>query len=262
MSKNVLIIILILIIIGINYLYLKKCSRKNIENLIKQERLDTVTQLAAGVAHEFRNPLVAIKGFITMEQKKPDSTLGKENIELLLNEIEQIETLISEFLQLSENTEFKFTNFSLSLQIKNIYALIVAQEQAYMHDINSSLELPPEEIFIEGDPQLFQQLIINLLRNSFGAVNKGGEVRVKVSKQKYTVKIIISDSGPGIPINILNNIGRPFNSQKENGIGLGLAICQKIINTHNGSWIIKTGEGERLGTSIIITLPIKQSHLR
>lgn len=250
--KQIAILATFFIPIGLfSFLYLKELEKKRLIEIIGRERINSITEIAASVAHEIRNPLVAIKGFIQYEKHKSNSSIGLENIDIMLKEIDQIETLLTELLKLSKDTQAKFTEFCLNEKLLNAFNLM--KSQAQIKCINYKINLPDEDIMIKGDPKLILDLVINVIRNSFAAVEKKGSVKISLFSLENNAELIIHDSGDGIPENIIENIGNPFNSENKQTLGLGLAICEKIIRLHEGSWTIKTDS--ILGTVVHIILP-------
>ena len=219
----------------------------------KREHENTLNEVISGIADGIRNPLVSIKGFIQLEQIKSKSTL-KDNIELLLVEIKQIENLISNFLKLSNTVAFNFVVFDIGSQLKQVENLFAAEID--LPNVKLIFNIPLNPTLIKGDPELIKEVVMMLVSNSLEAiqVQKDGIINVELSSKKTFIKITVSDNGPGISPNILPRIGRPFNTTKgTTRQGLGLAICRKIVDIHQGSWEIKTGE--KIGTSIKIILP-------
>jgi len=220
----------------------------------KREHEATLNEVIAGIADGIRNPLVSVKGFIQLEQMKKNSTL-KNNIELLLVEIRQIENLINNFLKLSTNNFVpNFVIFDIGAQLKEIHNLMASEADGL--GIKLLFNIPSDEIFIKGDPKLIKEMVMLLISNSLEAIQKDGVINVELICREKFIKITISDNGPGISPDIFPRIGRPFNTSKGTAHpGLGLAICKRIIEIHQGYWKIKTGE--KIGTTITITLPKK-----
>lgn len=234
------------------YFLMKIKQKKVIEKNRKQEHEITIDEVIAGIADGIRNPLVSIKGFLQLERIKKNSTL-KDNIDLLLFEIRQIENLINNFLKLSSNVSLKFVIFDIGGQLKQIHNLLAAE--AEVHNIELLFDIPSNEVFIEGAPELIKDMVMILISNSMEAIGKDGIINVELNSHKRFIKITITDNGPGISADIFARIGRPFNTSKGTARpGLGLAICKRIIDVHQGFWWVKTGKA---GTAITIILPIK-----
>lgn len=235
------------------YFYLKIQNKNKFINLLERERLNSITELAACFAHELRNPLVAIKGFIQLEKYKKNSTLGQEKLNLILDEISTIETLINDFLKLSQESNYEIKEFNLADIVTDVYNF-----KSIMAEIRNStitLNISSDNIKMQGDPKLIHQLIINLIQNSLEAITEKGEIRIKLTKENNWAKLVIWDNGVGIPDKVLRKIGKPFNTTKHHKTGLGLAICEKIIKFHDGHW--KITSNKNVGTSIAINLPLK-----
>ena len=220
----------------------------------KTEKLSLVGQLAAGVAHEVRNPMTSIKGFIQLA--KISKEWNESYIDIMLNELSRMETIIYEFLTLakpSEHLNFVKKNFHTILQ----QVISLLETQALIRDVTIHAELE-EQIFVECDENQMKQVFINIIQNAIEASNKKGTIfisLIRIGTEKIIVQIV--DEGQGIPKDRLDKLGEPFYSTKEKGTGLGLLVSYKIIEAHRGS-INFTSEVAK-GTLVEITLPISQS---
>ncbi|WP_371367251.1 Adaptive-response sensory-kinase SasA [Sporomusa rhizae] len=225
---------------------------KVMEEMAKLDRMNLVSQMAAGVAHEIRNPLTVIKGFLQYFQMKEVAATTKEQCGIVLEELGRVEAIITDFLSLAKNrvTEQKHCNINSILE--GVYPLLTAE--ALKNGVELTLNLDkriPETLL--NDKEIIQ-LILNLTRNSMEAIKEHGLViiQTRLVDKKYIVTI--SDNGCGIPPEICKNIFDPFYTTKENGTGLGLAICTSIVNRHNGT--IEVVSALQSGTTFTITLPI------
>ncbi|MBC8014716.1 MAG: GHKL domain-containing protein [Sporomusaceae bacterium] len=245
-----------------------KHFEENIQRL-RLERLISVNQLAAGLAHEVRNPLTAIKGFIQLMCRKADQIPNQSHLEILLTEIDGIDRLLSEFQLLT--LPLKTPNF-IKVNIEQIISdvTILMSVQAVKENItltfcNKANVFPPgyvntlDGVFVHkqyrvlGDKARLKQVLINLLKNAIDAVGQNGVIVVELSIQENMAVITVSDNGIGMSADVLGKIGTPFFTTKEEGNGLGLSVCYNIIESHGGR-ITAESEKEK-GTVFSIILP-------
>jgi PAS domain S-box-containing protein len=227
--------------------------KKAEEFLLQSEKLSIVGELAAGVAHEIRNPLTTIKGFVQLYKKENSSI---EFNDLLLSELERIETITSEMLSLGKPQAIQLKRTNVRELIENTLELL--QPQAYMNDIQFKLEFEETDYFITCEKNQLKQVFLNLLKNSIEAMNEGGEIHITLRKSSDDECIIaVQDQGCGIPEELLPRLGEPFYSLKEKGTGLGLMICHKIIKQHQGNIVYRSKVNK--GTLVEITLPLFNS---
>lgn len=220
------------------------------EFLLQSEKLSIVGELAAGVAHEIRNPLTTIKGFVQLYKKENSSI---EFNDLLLSELERIETITSEMLSLGKPQAIQLKRTNLLELIENTLELL--QPQAHMNDIQFKLSFEEADYFITCEKNQLKQVFLNILKNAMEAMKEGGEISINLRNiTKEECIISFKDQGCGIPEELLPRLGEPFYSLKEKGTGLGLMICHKIIKQHQGDISIKSKVNE--GTLVEIKLPL------
>ncbi|MEH7107888.1 ATP-binding protein [Bacillus sp. JJ1764] len=218
--------------------------------LLQSEKLSIVGELAAGVAHEIRNPLTTIKGFVQLVKAQNSSF---EYSELLLNELERIETITSEMLALGKPQAVKLVRTDLRDLLENTLELL--SPQALMNGIQFNLQWEDELFYMIGEKNQLKQVVLNVLKNAIEAMPLGGEISIDLKKDGEAIGLItIKDQGCGIPAELLPRLGEPFYSLKEKGTGLGLMICHKIIKQHNGT--IRYSSMENEGTVVEIRLPL------
>jgi len=220
------------------------------ELLRKWDMINIVGQLSASFAHQVRNPLTTIKGFIQLLPMGRDNTFGS----IMTEELIKIEMIIDEFLQLAKPSNgTEFTNTSIHNKINQTIALM--EKEAIHHNISFNMKLNDKDQFIHCESNQIQQVLINLIKNSIDAMPNGGEITIgTVVEGGQVVKITLTDTGIGIPSERLNKLGEPFYSLKEKGTGLGLMVSYKIIENHHGSIQFKSKVG--YGTTVEISLPI------
>lgn len=219
------------------------------ELLRKSERLAVVGRMAAAVAHEIRNPLTPIKGFITLLSKTKE--YNPAFIEVILSEIRRIETIISEFLAMAKPNNQKKSVIQIAQLVEQVVNLI--QTEALMENKQITVQMEPIPPIV-GDENSLKQVFLNVLRNALESLEELGTTAITVFIEEGFVCIKIQDNGYGISQERLARIGEPFYSTKEKGTGLGLMTSFSIIENHHGTMDIESKEGE--GTIVKIYLPL------
>ncbi|EEK78614.1 hypothetical protein bcere0009_23090 [Bacillus cereus R309803] len=230
-------------------------ERKKTEELLnKSDTLAAIGQLAAGVAHEVRNPLTVIKGFIQLFQINKEDQ--EKYFDLMLSEIERIEAILQEFLSIAKTDEINTEKKNLYQIFKNVVSLI--NTKAIMTNIQVELYTDSKELIIECSENQLKQVFINILQNSIEAMPTGGKISIHIKKiNNEGVIIHVIDEGIGIPEERIKRLGEPFYSTKEKGTGIGLMLSYKIIESHQGNISIMSEVG--VGTTVTIYLPKFQS---
>jgi signal transduction histidine kinase len=243
----------LLIIAGLIYrLFLQEKKFQNNIEMQRTERLACVNQLAAGIAHEIRNPLTAIKGFVQYASIKKDPEILARYLEVVLEEINRIEKLIHEFRLLAKpSTTPDYAQVDLNQTVKDVVMLMEGEALA-KNIILAHQESPC--IPVKADSDQLKQVWINLLRNAIEAVAAGGHILIKVIRDKQDACVIIQDDGPGIAAGHIAKLGTLFFTTKTNGTGLGLPICYTIISNHKGSIAVSSEQGQ--GTIFRVKLPL------
>ncbi|WP_170885595.1 CheR family methyltransferase [Bacillus alkalicellulosilyticus] len=230
-------------------------EQKVTEDLLrKSEMLSALGELAAGIAHEIRNPLTALKGFIQLMQAEGDS--NNSYLGIMLSEFNRIESIINELLVLARPHVVQYENTKICNVLNDVTMLL--ETQAIMNNVTIHSEFEPDLPLIQCVEKEIKQVIINLIRNSIEAMPDGGEITLKVRKEDYKNQIVITviDQGKGIPEDRLDKIGQPFYTTKEKGTGLGLMVSYKIIENHKG--LMQFSSELNKGTTVDITLPVLQ----
>ncbi|MFJ8356699.1 PAS domain S-box protein [Bacillus paramycoides] len=226
---------------------------KTEELLRKSEKLAVVGQLSTAIAHEIKNPLTAMKGFMQL-LKSMENKNTEHYIDIALAEIERIDSITNEFMTLAKPEALEIKTNDLNVLIKQIVMLL--EPQAIMNCIQITTEFTSDTSFILCEENQLKQAFINILKNAIEATPMGGEILIQVeyAPDKKQVNIQFTDYGCGIEKERLPYLGEPFYSIKENGIGLGLMVCYKIIEKHQGKILIESEVGK--GTTVNINLPI------
>lgn len=227
--------------------------KKNEELLINSEKLSVAGQLAAGIAHEIRNPLTSLKGFLQL------ITSGRGNsnnfYEIMKSELVRIESIVSELLMLSKPQVYEFVHKDSRQIMADTVNLL--ETQAILHDVIIEFHSDYRPLWVVGVENQLKQVFINVLKNAIEAMQNGGVVTINMSlDEERGVLIRIKDQGSGIPEEQLAKIGQPFYTTKDKGTGLGLMVTYKIIDNHQGKITAESKTG--VGTTFIIQLPYKQ----
>jgi len=228
--------------------YLQK--EKTSEEMAKLDRLDLVSQMAAGLAHEMRNPLQVVMGFIQFSIPKAEETM-KIRLTLIMDELKRMNQLITDFLSIARNKIVHKELLQLNNIITTVYPLIYPEIVKNAQTITLDLERELPLIYIDKSEII--QLVLNISRNSIEAMGKG-HLSIKTSSHSGKVQLIIADSGCGIATEQLDKIFDPFFTSKEAGTGLGLAVCKGIVDRHNGSIDVRSQVG--VGTTFIVSFNI------
>ncbi|QIZ11058.1 PAS domain S-box protein [Priestia megaterium] len=217
--------------------------------LQKSEKLALLGQMAAGIAHEIRNPLTSIKGFIQLLRT---STRKEEYFDILLTELDRINDIVGEFLVLAKPTAAVYMTRDIKMLLKDVVTLI--NNQSLLNNVQILVEFDNDLPLISCEENQLKQVFLNLLKNAIEAMPKGGNINLLVKeKEEGKISIQIIDQGVGIPQERISTLGEPFYTTKEKGTGLGLMTCYKIIEGHNGELNICSKINE--GTTIEIILP-------
>ena len=230
-------------------------EKRLVDEYVKNsEKLKVSGEIAAGVAHEIRNPLTVISGFIQMMNQGNGE--NKQYLDIITAEIERMNGIISEFLFLSKP---HVSNIKLH-DIHGILGdvILLMQTEAFFKEVE--IIKPPAEtpLYVYCEGSQLKQVFINLFKNSIEAMPDGGEISVQLKElNEKTIRVTITDKGIGIPRDILSRVGKPFFTTKEQGTGLGLMISERIIEQHHGSISISSESGN--GTRVDIDLPFIES---
>ncbi len=232
---------------------------KETEALLRRsEKLTAVGELAAGVAHEIRNPLTSLKGFATLVYSSSEDDKSKEFLQIMLSEIDRINFIVSEFMLLAKPQEKEFGESDLISLLQHVVALL--KSQAILKNIVIRTQYECDHFPILGEENQLKQVFVNVVKNAIEAMPNGGTIFVKVKEnEKKEAVITIVDQGVGIPEHQLPRIGEPFYTLKENGTGLGLMVSFSIIDNHNGRMRLTSVEGE--GTTVEVILPVYENKL-
>ncbi|TVY10968.1 PAS domain-containing sensor histidine kinase [Paenibacillus cremeus] len=226
-------------------------ERKNTEQLMmNSEKLSLAGQLAAGVAHEIRNPLTAIKGLVQLLERRLTET--PPYFSVIGSEINRIEQIVTELLMLAKPQIMQSQYRDVRIIIEQVITLL--ESQAIMKNVQFIARFEHHEMMIQCDENQLKQVFINFIKNAMESMGSDGVISIDVTRTEPDwIVICIQDEGCGISEEALTKLGQPFYTTKENGTGLGFLISKKIIESQNGKLNITSKVGE--GTCIGVLLP-------
>ncbi len=223
------------------------------QQMQRTDKLATAGKIAAGIAHEIRNPLTTIKGFLQILERRFESSGMKDELQftdVMLREIDRVNNLVSEMLLLSKPHKVSMKVCSLYEIMQDISPLL--QSEALLRGIDFDCNFEKDPI-IYGDESMLKQVILNLAKNSFEAMDKTGNLRIRSLAKGKNAQIDVTDSGPGIPYYQIDRIFDAFFTTKEKGTGLGLPICQRIVTEHGGEIRVSS---KGFGCTFTVLIPL------
>jgi PAS domain S-box-containing protein len=228
-------------------------ERKRVEKeMARLDRLNLIGAMAAGIGHEIRNPLTTVRGFLQMMSAKDDFAKHRNHFDLMINELDRANSIITEFLSLAKNKAVDLKEGSLNTIVTMLLPLLEAGAILYNKTVKTELAEVPE---IALDEKEIRQLVVNLARNGLDAMPPGGTLTIRTSCDDEQVVLSVQDQGKGIAPDIADMVGTPFFTTKEYGVGLGLAVCYSIAARH-GATI--TFDSETGGTTFRVHFPIRK----
>jgi hypothetical protein len=237
-----------------------KESREEIQRLhrtqmSRAEHLATLGELAAGLAHEIRNPLAGIAGVIEIIGRDlPTTSPARAVVKDVRQEIAQINHILSDLLQTARPHPPAIRRSDLNTTVE--HAVMLARQQALSKPITIELKKNSSIPEVEHDSDQIHQVLLNLMINSIQAIEGNGKITVELDNDDLCSTIAVTDTGRGIAPEHLPNIFRPFYTTKGNGTGLGLSLARRIVEEHRGHIDVSSLPGQ--GTSFVVTLPIKR----
>lgn len=221
--------------------------------LERSRRMAALGKMAAGIAHEIRNPLGTLRGFAQyFGSRSQAGDNSKKYSELMISEIDRLNQTISGLLQFSRPREPQFGE----INITDLFSKTVSMMEADLISNNIEIDCPQEsDLTIQADPDLLLQVLMNLLKNSINALPEGGKISLRGHRDNHQVILTIADNGYGMSEEIRQRMFDPFFTTLKEGTGLGLAVSHQIVEQHGGSFEVKTAPEQ--GTSITIALPQK-----
>lgn len=238
-----------------------KRLRQTERDALRAEQLAWVGQMAAGIAHEIRNPLMAIKLLIQTAADRPDGpSLRPRDFQVLEEEIVRLEQIVTGFLDFARPPRPEPRSVDVGELVTQVADGL--RPRAELQGVAIIEDLPPDPVIASADPNQLRQVLLNLLINALDALPRGGEVRVAVhlepAESRGTQLVLtLSDTGEGLPTGVGDRIFEPFVSTKESGLGLGLSICRRIAESHGGT--LTAANGPAGGAIFTLRFPTRPS---
>ena len=230
--------------------YARREERHRLE-LSQQENLARMGEMGAMLAHEIRNPLAGIKGFAQLIEKKPEDPRTRDSAQRIIVETLRLEELTTDLLAFARSDEFPVATIQLAEFIEKMVAMV--RPEAEQSRITIATDCP-QELDIRGNRDRLAQVVLNIVRNGLQAMPDGGTLSITVRPSDSCISIMVTDSGHGINPDDMQKVFEPFFTTKARGTGLGLALCRKIIEEHNGTIGI---ESSSAGTRVTMVLPVE-----
>jgi two-component system sporulation sensor kinase B len=222
--------------------------------LQRSEKLKVVSELAASVAHEVRNPMTSTRGFLQLMSR--DGNLNdaqKKYIEISIGELDRAQAIIQDYLSLAKPNKQEFSRMNLTKEIENVVQLMSTYTNIQSITFQHSIE---EELYIKANKDEVKQVLINIIKNGIEAIGEGGTISVHASRERENAVIEIADDGSGMTSSQLSKIGTPFYSTKDMGTGIGLTISFQIVQLLKGRIDVSSEYGK--GTTFRIRIPIAE----
>jgi signal transduction histidine kinase len=229
------------------------------ENAARSDQLAAVGQLAAGIAHELRNPLTAVKLLVQTTTERNNSMGGRE-LAVVQEEVGRMERMLQTFLDFARPPKLIKQPIEIRQLVEDTVEFV--RPRAARHGVEIHYEQGYGRMTVYGDPQQIRQVVMNVLLNAVDAQPGGGRVRVEVDHDfeggALACSVRVSDEGPGLSDQLGDTIFEPFVSTKETGVGLGLAICRRIVRSHGGG--ITANNGQAGGAQFVIQFPLDRQY--
>ena len=250
----------ILIFIPMAFFYVRKAieKTKNLEKrAINSERLAFIGTLAGGLAHEIKNPLSTLNIYLQLLQEELESMTGENSkrvymkTQVLQKEVQRLEQILNDFLRFARGQKLELKDHDMNEILDEVADFVTPEikQKKILILKNYDADLPQCRL----DSNLIKQAILNIIINAEQAMENGGELMIRTSKDKKYIQIDITDTGPGIPKDIIDKIFQVYFSTKKTGTGLGLPTAKRIIEDHRGTISVQSEEGK--GTNFSIKLP-------
>ncbi|GIQ70215.1 hypothetical protein XYCOK13_30390 [Xylanibacillus composti] len=214
--------------------------------------MQIISELAASVAHEVRNPLQVTRGFLQLLNVNTTEKT-KKYLSLALDELDRASDIITDFLTFAKPQLDHVAKLHLATEMKHIEGVLLPLTNLQGGEIVSNI---PNDLYIKGNSAKFKQALINIIKNSIESLRGKGQIRISALKERNDVVIVIRDNGEGMDEATVAKLGQPYFSTKTKGTGLGLMVTFRIIEVMNGSIHFSSELG--VGTEVIIRIPFVQ----
>ncbi|MBP2649728.1 MAG: atoS 3 [Firmicutes bacterium] len=241
-------------IIGAVVVFQDLTERQHMQaQIMKAERLAALGELMAGVAHEIRNPLTAIKGFVQYLTGTDNEAERKEYMPIIIKEVDRVNRVIETLLYFARPNKTDYTLVNINKLVEE--TLVLVKNINTSQKVQFDFKLDAQVSVIEGDAEQLKQVLLNLLINAVQAIDEHGEIGIETwQKEENFVCLRITDTGNGIKPEELEKVFDPFFTTKTAGTGLGLAVVQRIVNAHYGRVDISSEIG--VGTAVTVEIPV------
>ncbi|WP_163099893.1 sensor histidine kinase [Peribacillus alkalitolerans] len=242
----------IAIILFVNFIEKSKSNAAVAREIRKLEKLKTVTDMGASIAHEIRNPLTVTKGFIQL-MRDPNLTdeEKKRYIDFAIGELDRAEHIISDYLTFAKPTLENIEILEMNKQLD--YIIQIVNPYATMNNVQFEVQ-NEEDIYVAGEKQKLQQCMVNIIKNGIEAMDSGGVIEITLKKINGVAQLIVRDSGVGMNEEQIERLGTPFYSTKDKGTGLGTMVIYSIVKAMRGEIKVESEVGK--GTCFIINVPL------
>lgn len=219
--------------------------------LQQADKLNVISQLSASVAHEIRNPMTTVQGFLQLMISDPQLQQNyKDYIDISLKELNDAQSIINDYLSLAKPHTEGFSNINLSTEVKNVVSLINSYTNIKNIRIESSIQ---DSLYMNGNKVELKQILVNIMKNGIEAMEENGLLTIRLYSKLEEIFIEITDTGSGMTKEQVQKMGTPFYSTKEKGTGVGLTISYQLIHAMKGKVEIDSECG--VGTKFTIRFP-------
>jgi two-component system, sporulation sensor kinase E len=239
-------------------------SRRTAEKTIESERLNALTLLAAGVAHELGNPLNSLNIHLQLMERQARKLKGKDrdelqqSIEICRGEINRLDSIVTQFLRAIRPSRPQVQPENINAIVEEAVRFFSAEIEA--RDIVVETELRSDLPLLQLDRDQMKQAFYNVIKNSFEAMKRRGILLIRTDMDESHVRVSFIDTGGGMSAETLSHVFEPYYTTKASGTGLGLLIVRRIVREHGGELAIESTEGK--GLTLTIRLPLKEQRVR
>ena len=215
-------------------------------------RARELEHLSAQLSHELKNPLGAIKALVQLARRDACDEESRERLEVAENEVERMNCILQEYLSFSRPLDkLRRQRFSLGALADEVLGILGAQASSAGVALRRAGEAQ-----VEADPRRMREALFNLVANALDATARGGRVEIRIGQRDGVAQVEVRDSGRGMPPDVLERVGTPFFTTRDQGTGLGVAMARAAFTQHGGSLDYRSEEGH--GTTVVGTLPLQQ----